>query len=95
MEQFALTPSEQINSSGYVVDTLEASVWALITTESFEQALLTVVNLGEDSDTTGAITGGLAALFYGYEAIPPAWIEEIKRREWIEELCRKTNNAII
>ena len=87
LEKFAETPAEQIRSSGYVVDTLEAVVWALITTGSFEKALLKVVNLGDDSDTTGAITGGLAALYYGFEAIPAEWVDAIQRKEWIEEYC--------
>ncbi len=86
---FARTPAEQIRSSGYVVDTLEAVVWSLITTASFEQALLKVVNLGLDTDTTGAIAGGLAALYYGMDAVPEEWIREIKKIEWIEELCEK------
>jgi len=89
LEKFAKTPAEQIRSSGYVVDTLEAVVWALITTGSFEEALLKVVNLGDDSDTTGAITGGLAALYYGFEAIPAEWVDAIQRKEWIEEYCTK------
>jgi ADP-ribosylglycohydrolase len=72
------------------VDTLEAVIWALINTASFEEALLKVVNLGRDSDTTGAIAGGLAALYYGYQAIPESWLAVIKKREWIEELCEKT-----
>lgn len=78
-----------IRSSGYVVDSLEAAVWGLITTESFEKALLKVVNLGDDSDTVGAICGGLAGLYYGYDNIPEDWLKVIKRREWIEGLCRK------
>ena len=91
---FAGTPAEQIRSSGYVVDTLEAVVWALITTDTFEEALLKVVNLGDDSDTTGAIAGGLASLYYGFEAIPEAWVSEIKRLEWIEELCGKAEKGV-
>ena len=86
---FARTPAEEIRSSGYVVDTLEAVVWSLLTTGSFEEALLKVVNLGLDTDTTGAIAGGLAALYYGEEAIPKEWIKEIKKLDWIEELCDK------
>ena len=46
------------------------------------------VNLGEDTDTTGAVVGGLAGLFYGYENIPEEWKKVIARREWIEELCK-------
>ena len=85
---FRETPEEAIRSSGYVVDTIEAAVWSLITTESFEECELKAVNLGEDTDTVGAIAGGLAGLYYGYEAIPTDWLAVIQRREWIEEMCR-------
>jgi ADP-ribosylglycohydrolase len=51
-------------------------------------SLLMAVNLGDDSDTVGAIAGGLAALFYGYDGIPEDWLAVIKRREWIEEMCK-------
>lgn len=89
LEEFAKVPEEAIKSSGYVVDSLEAAVWSLITTESFEEALLKAVNLGDDTDTVGAIAGGLAGLYYGGEKMPREWVESVKRREWIEELCRK------
>ena len=88
---FAETPAENISSSGYVLHTLEAAVWTLTTTDSFEENLLKAVNLGRDTDTVGAITGGLAALYYGYESIPEAWLRELKKREWIEELCEKAD----
>ena len=94
LDAFAQAPAERIRSSGYVVDTLEAAVWSLITTDSFREALLKAVNLGKDTDTVGAITGGLAALYYGYEAIPPEWTAELKRKEWIEELCEKADQVV-
>ena len=84
---FKTLPADKIKSSGYVVDSLEAAVWSLITTGSFDQALLKAVNLGDDTDTVGAIAGGLAGLFYGYDAIPADWLSAIKRREWIEGMC--------
>ncbi len=87
LNALSLLPGEEISSSGYVVHTLEAAVWSLITTTSFEEALLRAVNLGYDTDTVGAVCGGLAGLYYGYDAIPSPWLGEIKRREWIEELC--------
>ena len=87
LDTFVATPEDQIKSSGYVVDTLEAAVWSLITTDSFEQTLLKAVNLGNDTDTVGAVAGGLAGLYYGYDSIPKEWLEAIKRREWIEEMC--------
>ena len=88
LTQFAAAPEDQIKSSGYVVDTLEAAIWSLITTESFRDCELRAVNLGEDTDTVGAIAGGLAGLFYKYENIPQDWMEVIQRREWIEDLCK-------
>ena len=87
LAQFASVPAKKIQSSGYVVDALEAAVWSLATTNSFENALLKAVNLGDDSDTVAAIAGGLAGLFYGYEAIPSCWTACIQRKEWIEKLC--------
>ncbi len=84
---FASLPSTAIRSTGYVVDTLEAAIWALLTTYSFESALLTAVNLGDDTDTVGAVAGGLAGLAYGYEAIPEQWLAALQKRAWIEALC--------
>ena len=60
----------EIKSSGYVVDTLEAAIWCLLNTKSYKESVLMAVNLGEDTDTVAAVTGGLAGLYYGYENIP-------------------------
>ena len=87
LDAFATLPADRIKSTGYVVDALEAAVWSLATTGSFEEALLKAVNLGDDTDTVGAIAGGLAGLYYGYDKIPADWLAAIKRRDWIEELC--------
>ena len=88
LNAFRALPASEIRSSGYVVDTLEAAVWSLLKTDTFKDALLTAVNLGQDTDTVGAVCGGLAGLFYGYEDIPGEWLTVIQRREWIETLCR-------
>jgi ADP-ribosylglycohydrolase len=72
---------EAISSSGYVLHTLEASVWCLLRTRSFEEAVLLAVNLGEDTDTTGIVTGGLAGLLYGVDAVPDAWRTALARYE--------------
>ena len=69
-------------------------MWSLVTTDSFRDALLKAVNLGHDTDTVGAITGGLAALYYGYEAIPPEWVDELKGKEWIAGLCDEADRAV-
>ena len=80
---------ENIRSSGYVIDTMEAAVWSLITTGSLKEALLLAVNLGGDTDTVAAIAGGIAGLYYGYEEIPDDWRKVIQRRIWIERMCRE------
>ena len=87
LDAFARLPEGKIRGSGYVVEALEAAVWCLAATHSLEDALLKAVNLGEDTDTVAAIAGGLAGLYYGYQAIPADWLAAIKRREWIEGLC--------
>lgn len=63
---------EDVRGSGYVVDSLEASLYSFVRSKgnTFETAVLTAVNMGDDADTTGAITGQLAVAYYGYEAIP-------------------------
>ena len=90
LNAFSSLPANQIRSSGYVVDALEAAIWSLVTTNSFEQALLKAVNLGEDTDTVGAIAGGLGGLYYGYDQIPKDWLTAIKRLDWIREMCNIT-----
>lgn len=72
-----------------MVDSLEAAVWALITTESFEEGLLKAVNLGDDADTAGAIAGGLAGLYYGYESVPEEWKKVVVRRDEIVRMCER------
>lgn len=83
----AKLPRNEIKSSGYVVDTLEAAIWCLLTTESYRECVLKAVNLGDDTDTVGAVAGGLAGALYGYDAIPKEWLDALKRREYIEEIC--------
>ena len=84
-------PERDIKSSGYVLHTLEASCWCLLTTETYEEAVLKAVNLGGDTDTTAAITGGLAGLLYGSDTIPKNWIKHIARRKDIELLSNQLN----
>jgi ADP-ribosylglycohydrolase len=79
----------EIRSSGYVIDTLEAAVWCLLTTDSYSEAVLRAVNLGQDTDTTAAVTGGLAGLLYGYDGIPGEWIRQTARREDILQLAER------
>ncbi len=86
---------EKISSSGYVLHSLEASLWCFLNSESYAEAVLQAVNLGEDTDTTGAITGGLAGIYYGFENIPEEWISELVRKEDIENLCDKLEKKLM
>ncbi len=87
LKKLAATPEDQIKSSGYVVDTIEAAFWSLIRTGDYRDCLLTAVNLGDDADSVGAVAGGLAGLYYGYGGIPEEWLADIRRREWVESFC--------
>lgn len=81
---------DEIKSSGYVVDTLEAALWCILKTDNYRDCVLTAVNLGEDTDTTAAVAGGLAGIMYGSggtRGIPNEWIKQIPKRKWIENLC--------
>ena len=81
LQPWHATPAHQISSSGYVVDTLEAALWAFFTTATFEEGAVKVVNLGNDADTVGAVYGGLAGGFYGLEDVPSRWLTGLQRRE--------------
>ena len=80
---------KDIRSTGYVIDTLEASLWCIFNTSSFKDAVLKAVNLGDDTDTVGAITGGLAGIIYGNDSIPSEWIDVLARKDDIIELANR------
>ncbi|MFN7279242.1 MAG: ADP-ribosylglycohydrolase family protein, partial [bacterium] len=67
-----------------VVDTLEASIWCLLHSTDYRSAVLNAVNLGEETDTIAALTGGLAGAYYGQHSIPPEWIDALVRRQEVE-----------
>lgn len=83
-----------IKSSGYVIDTLEATLWCILKTRSYDEAVLKAVNLGEDTDTVGACTGGLAGILYGLNSINPEWRKDLVNIEYLEELCDKFNEML-
>ena len=88
IKSFAALPEAEIRSSGYIVDTLEAAVWCLINTGSFRECILKAINLGDDTDTVGAVAGGLAGIYYGADNIPQEWLAAILKRDYIESLCK-------
>jgi len=77
---------KEIKSSGYVVDSLEAAMWSVLTSNSFEESVLKAVNLGEDTDTIGALVGGLAGIIYGYDSIPQKWIDVLQNKQYLDNI---------
>ena len=92
--EIAEVPVEEINSGGYVIDTLESSLWCLLNSSSYSEAVLKAINLGGDTDTTAAVTGGLAGIYYGVENIPQKWMNQIARRQDIIYLAERFAKAI-
>ena len=88
LSQFKNTSKELIKSTGYVVYTLEAAIWCLINTSSYKEAVLKAVNLGDDTDTIAAVTGGLAGLYYTYDEIPASWRAKVQKKDWIDSLLK-------
>lgn len=84
----------EIYSSGYVLHSLESSLWCFLHSNSYEETVLKAVNLGNDTDTTGAISGGLAGIYYGIENIPENWIAVLVRKNDIESLAEKLNENL-
>lgn len=87
-------PEPQVYSSGYVLHTLEAAIWCLLNTDNYADAVLKAVNLGGDTDTTGCVTGGIAGVLYGFQEIPTVWINELARKNDIENLCDRLYKKI-
>lgn len=85
---------DDIKSTGYVVDTLEASLWVLFNTENYNQAVIGAINLGGDTDTIGACTGALAGIEYRLERINPIWRESLLKYDYIDNMCHAFNKMI-
>jgi ADP-ribosyl-[dinitrogen reductase] hydrolase len=84
-----LDSSPEIKGTGYVVESLEAALWAFYHGSSFEEGLLLAVNMGDDADTTGAVYGQLAGAYYGVVGIPERWLSSLKHYDVIEKLVGK------
>ena len=78
---------DDIKSTGYVLDTLEASLWSFFNSDSYDKVVLKAVNLGGDTDTIGAVAGGLAGIQYGYKNIRKDWRDKIARQNDIMKLA--------
>lgn len=78
---------DKIKSSGYVVDTLEASLWVILKSSNFRESIIGAINLGDDTDTVGAITGSMAGIIYGYDDIPEVWLKVLKSKDYLVNLA--------
>ena len=75
--EFVGVPESEIRSGGFVLDTERAALWCLANTSSYAECVLAAVNLGDDTDTTAAVAGGLAGIVYGMEGIPSEWLDAL------------------
>lgn len=94
-DEMAALPEGEIVSTGYVLHTLHASLWSLLTTSSFEECVLRAVNLGGDTDTTGCVAGGLAGVHYGSRAIPEKWNHSLPRHSEVESLFNRFADLVL
>ncbi len=84
-----LVLKDELEPTGYVVDTLICALWCFINTSTFEDAVCEAANLGGDSDTIAAITGGMAGVYYGYGAIPERWKEKILIKDRLVSIAER------
>ena len=87
-------PSD-VQSTGYVLHTLQAALWCLLTTSGYKECVCKAVNLGDDTDTTAAVAGGLAGLWYGTEQIPKSWAEKTAKYEALQAKTKTFYNACL
>ena len=98
IETIATLSRDEIKSSGFVIDTLEAALWCFLTTSNYRDCILEAVNLGEDTDTIAAVAGGLAGIYYGIggeNGIPQEWLDSIPKKEEIKLWCDKLAEGAI
>ena len=85
----------KVKSSGFVVDSLEASIWSCLQTDNYKDAVLKAINLGGDTDTIGGLAGGLAGIRYGMNSIPSKWLDTLVKRDYIENLSNSYQNTVM
>jgi len=83
-----------IKSTGYIVDTLEATFWVLLNSTSYNEAIIKAINLGDDTDTIGACVGGLAGIFYGIESIKEEWKRDLIKIDYILDICNSFDKVL-
>jgi len=93
-QDISILKENEIKSTGYIVDSLEAGLWCILQKNELKETILLAVNLGNDTDTIGAITGSMAGIIYGYDKIPTNWIEDLKNKELLDKLISKFSDKI-
>jgi ADP-ribosylglycohydrolase len=88
------TKIDKIQSSGYVIDTLEAALWCFINTKSYSECIFQAINLGGDTDTIACIAGGLAGIHYGLRNIPVNWIQTLAKKHNINSMIDKFIDSV-
>lgn len=83
-----ITTYEDLSGGGYVVNSLEVALWCLLNTNNYKDCVLKAINLGGDTDTNGAIAGGLAGILYGLDN-EKEWIDKLVKKDYIIDLCNK------
>lgn len=85
------TKVKDLKSGGYVIEVLESSIWFFLDKKSYKDTILSIINIGHDTDTSAAIVGGLAGIYYGLKGIPRDWVASVARMGDIVELGNKLN----
>lgn len=84
-----------IKSTGYVVDTWECVLWILLRSNSYKETIIASTNIGNDTDTIGAIAGSMAGIIYGIESFPEDWLSTLKRKDYLIDLATDFENMLI
>ena len=85
---------DDIKSSGYIVDTLEASLWIFLNSSDYKECIIASTNIGQDTDTIGAVTGSLAGIYYGIDSIPKKWIDKLVKKDYLYDLANKFEKVL-
>lgn len=93
-KDITLLSEDKIKSSGYVVHSLEASLWSFLTSKTYKETVFKAINLGEDTDTIAAIAGGLAGIYFGIDSIPDSWLQCLARKKDINNLINDFSKSI-
>ena len=85
---------DDIKSSGYIIDTLEASFWILLNSKDYKEAIIASTNIGNDTDTIGAVTGAMAGIVYGIDSIPKEWLDKLVKKDYLVELANNFEKVL-